>query len=237
MTQSHIVKKYDEDLRQLNNLLARMGGLAEAQLKSAIEAATRRDTDLAAQTIENDDVIDELELEIDDLIVRLLALRQPMATDLREIVSALKVSSEIERVADCATNVAKRVIRLNEYPVLKALTTIPRMAEVAQEMVKDVLDAYIEHDTVKALAVWNRDEELDALYTSLFRELLTYMLEDPRNITPCTHMLFIAKNIERIGDHATNIAELCHFLVHGGPMRELRHKKTPARPENAGKSQ
>jgi len=232
MTQSHIVKKYDDDLRQLNNLLARMGGLAEAQLKSAIEAAVRRDTELAARTIEHDDVVDELELEIDDLILRLLALRQPMAADLREIVSALKVSSEIERVADCATNVAKRVIRLNEHPVLKTLATIPRMAEVAQEMVKDVLDAYIEHDTVKALAVWNRDEELDALYTSLFRELLTYMLEDPRNITPCTHMLFIAKNIERIGDHATNIAELCHFLVRGGPMRELRHKRLAAPGEN-----
>ncbi len=236
MTQSHIVKKYDEDLRQLNNLLARMGGLAEAQLKSAIEAAVRRDTELAAQTIEHDDFVDELELEIDDLILRLLALRQPMAADLREIVSALKVSSEIERVADCATNVAKRVIRLNEYPVLKTLATIPRMAEVAQEMVKDVLDAYIEHDTVKALAVWNRDEELDALYTSLFRELLTYMLEDPRNITPCTHMLFIAKNIERIGDHATNIAELCHFLVRGGPMRELRHKKLTVPGESPDKT-
>jgi phosphate transport system protein len=225
MPQSHIVKKYDDDLRQLNSLLARMGGLAEEQLKSAIEAVMRRDSDLAAQTIEHDDIVDQLEVEIDELTVRLLALRQPMATDLREIVSALKVSSEIERVADCATNVAKRVIRLSEYPVLRALPTIPRMAEVAQEMVKDVLDAYIEHDTVKALAVWNRDEELDALYTSLFRELLTYMLEDPRNITPCTHMLFIAKNIERIGDHATNIAELCHFLVNGGPMRELRQKR------------
>jgi phosphate transport system protein len=234
MTQSHIVKKYDDDLRQLNNLLARMGGLAEGQLKGAIEAVVRRDADLAAQTIERDDIVDELEVEIDDLTLRLLALRQPMAADLREIVSALKVSSEIERVADCATNVAKRVISLNEYPVLKALTTIPHMAEVAQEMVKDVLDAYIEHDTVKALAVWNRDEELDALYTSLFRELLTYMLEDPRNITPCTHMLFIAKNIERIGDHATNIAELCHFLVHGGPMREIRQKKLPPPAENAG---
>lgn len=224
MSQAHTVRKYDEDLKELNNMLARMGGLAEAQLKTAVEAAVRRDTDLAAQTIENDDLIDELELQIDDMVVKLLALRQPMATDLREIISALKVSAEIERVADCATNIAKRAIRLNEHPSVKGVGSLPRLAEVSQQMVKDVLDAYIEHDVDKALDVWHRDDQLDALHTALFRELLTYMLEDPRNITPCTHMLFISKNIERIGDHATNIAEMCHFLVHGGPMRESRSR-------------
>ncbi len=232
MSQSHIVKKYDEDLKQLNNLLARMGGLAEAQLKSAVESVVRRDSDLAARTIESDDETDELEMKIDDLVVNLLALRQPVAADLREIVSALKVSNELERVADCSTNVAKRAIRLNEYPAIKSVTTIPRMAQVAQQMIKDVLDAYIDRDVEKAMEVWHRDDDLDALHTSLFRELLTYMMEDPRNITPCTHMLFIAKNIERIGDHATNIAEMCHYLVHGGQFRESRPKASVVRAKN-----
>jgi len=224
MNQSHIVKKYDEDLKQLNNLLARMGGLAEAQLKSAVDSVVRRDSDLAARTIESDDETDELEMKIDDLVVNLLALRQPVAADLREIVSALKVSNELERVADCSTNVAKRAIRLIEYPAIQPITTIPRMAAVAQQMIKDVLDAYIDRDVDKAMDVWHRDDDLDALHTALFRELLTYMMEDPRNITPCTHMLFIAKNIERIGDHATNIAEMCNFLVNGGPFAESRPK-------------
>jgi phosphate transport system protein len=235
MTQAHTVKKYDEDLKSLNNLLARMAGLAEAQLKTAVEAAVTRDSDLAAHTIESDDQVDEIELQIDDLAIRLLALRQPMATDLREIVSAFKVSAELERVADCATNIAKRAIRLNEHAPVKAVQSLPRMAEVAQQMVKDVLDAYISRDVDKAMKVWYRDDELDELHTSLFRELLTYMLEDPRSITPCTHMLFIAKNIERIGDHATNVAEMCHFLVHGGPMRDSRPRassghKSPVQP-------
>ncbi|MGE0094670.1 MAG: phosphate signaling complex protein PhoU [Alphaproteobacteria bacterium] len=236
MSQTHIVKKYDEDLKQLNNLLARMGGLAEAQLKSAVDSVVRRDSDLAARTIESDDETDELETKIDDLVVNLLALRQPVAADLREIVSALKVSNELERVADCATNVAKRAIRLNEYPAIKSVTTIPRMAEVAQHMIKDVLDAYIDRDVDKAIDVWHRDDDLDALHTSLFRELLTYMMEDPRNITPCTHMLFIAKNIERIGDHATNIAEMCNYLVHGGPFSESRLKANIGRAKSGGAS-
>jgi phosphate transport system protein len=228
MNQNHIVKKYDEDLKQLNDLLARMGGLAEAQLKSAVDAVVRRDSDLAARTIESDDETDELEMKIDDLVVNLLALRQPVAADLREIISALKVSNELERVADCSTNVAKRAIRLNEYPAIRSTTTIPRMAQVAQYMVKDVLDAYIERNVEKAMDVWHRDDDLDALHTALFRELLTYMMEDPRNITPCTHMLFIAKNIERIGDHATNIAEMCNYLVNGGPFAESRPKTAAA---------
>ncbi|MCX7353964.1 MAG: phosphate signaling complex protein PhoU [Alphaproteobacteria bacterium] len=224
MSQTHIVKKYDEDLKQLNDLLARMGGLAEAQLKSAVDSVVRRDSDMAARTIESDNETDDLEMQIDDRVVNVLALRQPVAADLREVVSALKVSNELERVADYATNVAKRAIRLNEYPAIQSIAAIPRMAEVAQQMIKDVLDAYINRDVDKAMDVWHRDDDLDALHTALFRELLTYMMEDPRNITPCTHMLFIAKNIERIGDHATNIAEMCHFLVNGGPFVESRPK-------------
>jgi len=223
-SQKHIVTAYDEELKQLKGLLVRMGGLAEAQISSAVESTVRRDNELAAQTIENDDVIDELENRIDDMVVRLLALRQPVASDLREIISALKVSSDLERIADCGTNIAKRAIRLNEVPPVKPLYTIPRMAALAQRMIKDVLDAYIEKNTDRAMDVWRRDEELDETYSSLFRELLTYMMEDPRNITPCTHLLFIAKNLERIGDHATNIAEAIHFLVLGGPFREAKHR-------------
>ena len=147
--------------------------------------------------------------------MRLLALRQPMAVDLRMITSAPKISSDLERIGDYATNIANRAVSLNEIGQVKPLFTIPRMADFAQGMIKDVLDAYLSRDTEKARAVWLRDEELDEIYNGLFRELLTYMMEDPRSITPCTHLLFIAKNIERIGDHVTNIAETINFLVKG----------------------
>jgi phosphate transport system protein len=201
-----------------------MGGLAEAQLQSAIEALVRRDGDLAAQVVQSDGRIDELEHQITSLTVRMLALRQPMAQDLREVVAALKISSDIERIGDYAANVAKRAIALSHTPPIQPANGIPRMARLAQQIIKDVLDAYIEHDADKALEVWQRDEEVDEMYTSLFRELLTYMMEDPRNISPCTHLLFIAKNIERIGDHATNVAETIHFLVLGRPIEALRPK-------------
>ena len=228
MSQQHTVKAYDIELKELHTALARMGGLAEAQIANAIEAAVNRDPELAARTIRDDDVIDELEHQIDDAVVRLLALRQPMGRDLRAIVSALKISSDLERIADCATNIAKRAIRLKDAPPVKPLYAIPRMGRYAQQMTKDVLDAYIEGDTEKAIQVWYRDEELDEAYTALFRELLTYMMEDPRNITPCTHLLFIAKNIERIGDHATNVAETIHFLVEGGPFRDTIPRDDPS---------
>lgn len=227
MASTHIVKAYDEELQHLNNTIARMGGLAEEQLASAIQSAVKRDSELASETIENDDKVDRLEHELDDFVVRLLALRQPMASDLRNIIAALKIASDLERIADCATNVAERAIALNEIPPVKPLYTIPRMGGLVQQMIKDVLDAYIERDADKAVEVWHRDDEVDEMYTALLRELLTYMLENPRNITPCTHLLFIAKNIERIGDHATNIAEMVHFLVHGGPFRETRPKEHP----------
>jgi phosphate transport system protein len=224
MVSEHIVKAYDDELQHLNNTIALMGGLAEAQLAAAIEAVMKRDTELAARTIENDDKVDKLEHEIDQFSLRLLALRQPMAEDLRNIIAALKISSDLERIADYAANVAKRGLQLAHVEPIKPLYAIPRMGRLAQAMITDVLDAYIERDVDKAMDVWYRDDEVDEMYTSLFRELLTYMMEDARNITACTHLLFIAKNIERIGDHTTNIAETIHFRVHGGPFKESRSR-------------
>jgi phosphate transport system protein len=224
MTTEHIVKSFDEQLKRLNQEIVQMGGLAEAQLNSAIEALVKRDAVLAGQVVQNDARIDALEHEVGDLTVRMLALRQPMAQDLREVVAALKISSDLERIGDYAANVGKRAIALSQTPPVKSAHAIPRMGRLVQEIIKDVLDAYAEHDAEKAISAWQRDEEVDEMYNSLFRELLTYMMEDPRNISPCTHLLFIAKNIERIGDHATNIAETIHFLVHGRPIEAARPK-------------
>ena len=224
MVSEHTVKSYDDELKNLNQTIAQMGGLAEAQLQSAIEALVRRDSDLAAQVVQSDVRIDELEHQISIMAVRMLALRQPMAQDLREVVAALKISGDLERIGDYAANVAKRAIALSQTPPIQPANGIPRMARLAQQIIKDVLDAYIEHDADKALEVWQRDEEVDEMYTSLFRELLTYMMEDPRNISPCTHLLFIAKNIERIGDHATNIAETVFYMIEGQQMLDKRPK-------------
>ena len=224
MASEHIVKVYDQELDQLNNAIARMGGLAELQLADAIEAVNRRDIEHAAQIVEADAKVDALEQEVQNQVIRLLALRQPMARDLRNIVAALKTSSDLERIGDYATNVAKRAIVLSQIPPVHPAYAIPRMGALAQRLIKNVLDAFAERDTEKALEVWRGDEELDEMYAGLFRELLTYMMEDPRNITPSTHLLFIAKNIERIGDHATNIAETVYFLVEGAAFREHRPK-------------
>jgi len=224
MAAEHIIKAYDQELDLLNNTIAQMGGLAEAQLAEAIEAVVERDAELAGRTVEADARVDALEHQVQDQVVRLLALRQPMARDLRNIVAALKISSDLERIGDYATNVAKRSIVLSQVQAVPAAYAIPRMGALAQSLIKNVLDAFVERDTEKAMEVWRSDEELDEMYSGLFRELLTYMMEDPRNITPSTHLLFIAKNIERIGDHATNIAETVHFLVEGGPFRGSRPK-------------
>jgi phosphate transport system protein len=224
MVSEHIMKSYDEELQRLDNAITQMGGLAESQLAAAIDAVAKRDSDFASVVIENDQRIDALEREIESLVMRLLALRQPMARDLRQSIAALKIASDLERIGDYAANVAKRSIALNQTPPVRPVYAIPRMGKLGQAMIKDILDAYVERDAEKALAVWLRDEELDEMYTSLFRELLTYMIEDPRNITPCTHLLFIAKNLERVGDHATNIAETIYFLVHGTPLARVRPK-------------
>ena len=224
MVAEHTVKSFDEELKRLNQVISQMGGLVEMQLQAAVDALVKRDADAAGKVVRDDAKIDELELQSSQLVVRLLALRQPMAVDLRQIVSALKISSDLERIGDYAANVAKRAIALSQAPAVKPLYTIPRMAKLVQQIIKDVLDAFVERDAVKAVAAWQRDEEVDEMYTSLFRELLTYMMEDQRNIGPCIHLLFIAKNIERMGDHATNVAEDIHYLVHGTPIDATRPK-------------
>ncbi len=224
MTSEHIVKSFDEELQQLNAVVLRMGGVAEAQLAGSIEALVRRDTNLAERVVRGDEAIDQMESELDEQAIRTLALRQPMANDLREVISGLKISSDLERIGDYAKNIAKRTIALNQLSHHEAVRSIPRMAKLVQGIIKDVLDAYANQDSDRAMDVWHRDAEVDEMYTALFRELLTYMMEDPRNISPCTHLVFIAKNIERIGDHATNIAETIYYLATGERIEGGRPK-------------
>jgi len=228
MSSEHIVRSFAQELQRLVTLITQMGGVAEAQVAAAVKAVTRRDISLAAQVMQSDPRLDEYERAIDGEAVRLLALRQPMAQDLREIVSALRVAADLERIGDYAANIAKRSLVLAQLPAVRPASAIPRAGRLVEEILKDVLDAYIERDLDKAIAVWKRDEELDDLHTSLFREVLTYMMEDPRTITPCTHLLFMAKNLERIGDHATNIAETIHYVVVGQPLKIDRPKSDSA---------
>jgi phosphate transport system protein len=224
MSSEHIIKSYDEELRRLNNIITEMGGLAESQLATAIAAVVERDSDLAASVVETDVRVDQLQHNVDNFAVRLLALRQPVGSDLRGIFAAVKIASDLERICDYAANIAKRSMVLNQAPAAQPVSALPRMARLAQLLVKDVIDAYVERDAEKAYAVWMRDEELDEMYASLFRVMLTYMMEDPRNIGPSAHLLFMAKNIERIGDHATNIAEDLYYLVNGTPLVQKRPK-------------
>jgi len=224
MAQDHIVKSYDTDLQRIENCIAQMGGLAEMQLTDAIQALMRRDGALAEQITSKDRRIDEIEHEVNEMIVQLFAMRQPVASDLRVVIAALKISNDIERIGDYAKNVAKRTVALAQSPAMPAISTIARLGQLVQGMIKNVLDAFLERNADKADDVRKRDLDVDQLHTSLFRELLTYMMEDPSNITPCTHLLFIAKNIERIGDHATNIAEQVHFLVRGEDPASIRPK-------------
>ena len=190
-----------------------------------MQALIRRNADLGSQVVLDDARVDELEQLAGAQVVRLLALRQPMASDLREIVAALKISSDLERIGDYSANIGKRVVALSQVPPFRLPATLPRMGWLAQQNhPRDVLAAYAERDADKAFRAWQADEELDETYSSLFRELLTHMMEDPRNIGACTHLLFIAKNIERIGDHATNIAETVYFMVVGEPLRSARPK-------------
>ena len=221
----HIVKSYDEDLSQLRTMLAQMGGLVEQQLDDAIYALTRRDTALADRVIQNDERVDVLEREIEEKAILTIARRQPVARDLREIMVAIRVSSDLERIGDLAKNTAKRTHAMSDQLPRKLLVGVTRMGRLAQVEVKNILDAYSRSDADLAMEVWRADEDLDALYNSIFRELLTYMMEDPRNISLCTHLLFGAKNMERVGDHATNIAENIYYLVHGKPLSEGRPKK------------
>jgi phosphate transport system protein len=221
----HIVKAYDEELQRLKTTIAQMGGLAEEQLANAMDALSRRDTALADQVIAADHRIDELEDAIEDRAVVVIAKRQPMASDLREILVAIRVASDLERIGDLAKNLAKRTLAIPETQPRKVISGLTRMSMLAQEQLQRVLDAYARSDANLALEVWRADEEIDALYNSVFRELLTYMMEDPRTIGACTHLLFGAKNIERIGDHTTNIAENIYFQIHGRQIPEERQKK------------
>jgi phosphate transport system protein len=221
----HIVRSYEEELAALNTKIAKMGGLAEQVVGQSIEALDRRDPDLAEATIREDEVIDALEHEIEEQAIVMIARRQPMAYDLRQVMAALRISSDLERIGDLGKNIGKRALAVvGEQQPKKLMLGLKHMGELALEQLKEVLDAFIERDADRALKVWYKDEEIDAMYNSLFRELLTYMMEDPRNIGLCTHLLFGAKNIERIGDHATNIAETVYFLVHGHAITDQRPK-------------
>ncbi len=225
MENEHIVKSYQDELNQLDSNIAKMGGLAERLLGNAIDALEKRDPELATATIENDKAIDDLERVIEEQCVSIIARRQPMAQDLRQIITVLRLSSDLERVGDLAKNIAKRAYAIADETYPKQLIVgFKHMGELALSQLKKVLDAYSQRDAEKAMQAWRGDEEVDAMYNSLFRELLTYMMEDPRNIGLCTHFLFGAKSIERIGDHATNIAENVYFLVHGVEVTDERPK-------------
>jgi phosphate transport system protein len=221
----HIAKAYDQDIAALKSQLAEMGGIAEEQLANAIQALSKRDIPLAEEVIRNDQRLDNLERSIEEKAILTIARRQPVALDLREIMVAIRISSDIERIGDLAKNTAKRTHAISEALPRKLSTGLARMGAMAQAQLSQVLDAYAQRDDEKGLAVWRSDEDLDSLYNSIFRELLTYMMEDPRNISLCTHLLFGAKNLERIGDHTTNIAENIHYLVHGKAITEGRPKK------------
>ncbi|MCD9027663.1 phosphate signaling complex protein PhoU [Luteimonas sp. BDR2-5] len=220
----HIVKSYDEERNRLTHEILRMGEMAAAQLESALDVVERRDDKAAGRIIANDEAIDALEHDISQDVMK-LALRGPMARDLREILVALRIAADIERIGDYAANVAKRSTALNLAPPLPHTRGLATLGQLAVKQVRDVLVAFRDNDADAAQRVRAQDAEIDTAYTSLFRELLTYMMEDPRVITPCTHLLFMAKNIERVGDHATNIAENVWFLVHGDDVLPPRDKR------------
>jgi phosphate transport system protein len=225
MTDQHTIKAFDADLQDLERLVAEMGGLAEKLVADSVNALAKRDIALAQRVTAADVNIDTLQHEIEEKTVATIACRQPVAVDLREIVGALRLANDLERIGDLAKNIAKRVIALNgEFPPPKLIRGVEHMADMVLGQMKAVLDAYARRDDSKAMAVWRGDEEIDAVCTSVFRELLTYMMEDPRNITFCIHLLFCAKNIERMGDHATNIAETVHYVIDGRPITDQRPK-------------
>jgi phosphate transport system protein len=220
----HIVKAFTEQLESLANSVAQMGGLAEAQLANAIESIAKRDGKLAEAAIGSDERVDKIQQTIEEHALKLLALRQPMAVDLRATLAAIKIANELERIGDLAKNIGKRALVLNREPPIRLTQSLARMGRQSLAQLKMVLDAYSDRDAEAARNVWRHDEEIDELYNSLFRELLTYMMEDPRTIGLCTHLLFIAKNIERAGDHATNIAETVYHMATGSFLRIDRPK-------------
>jgi phosphate transport system protein len=221
----HTTKAFDADLQDLARMVAEMGGIAEKQIGDSVDALVRRDLALAQRVISIDPKIDALQREIEDKSVLTIARRQPMAVDLRDIVAALRISNDLERIGDLAKNIGKRVAAIDgEFYPQKVVRGVEHMADLVLTQIKEVLDSYARRDVKQAIAVWHGDEEIDAVNNSLFRELLTYMMEDPRNITFCIHLLFCAKNIERMGDHATNIAETVHYMVEGHALPDDRPK-------------
>ena len=221
----HIVKSYEDELNSLTAEVARMGGLTEAQIADSMAAVTKRNQELATQVVVRDEKLDEAERDIERKTIRLIALRSPVADDLRRAVAAMKVANNLERCGDLAKNIAKRTLVIIETDPLTPLTrAIDRMGKLVLGRLSSVLDAYTRSDLERALAVWSQDDEVDEHYNALFRELLTYMMGDPRTITACAHMLFVAKNLERIGDHATNIAEIVHYEITGEEMISARPK-------------
>ncbi len=219
----HTVKAYDRELDTIERLIAEMGGIAEKMVVDAVDALASADTVLAHQIVSTDARLDAMQREVEDLAVMTIARRQPVSIDLRELIGAIRVAGDLERVGDLAKNIAKRTIKIGaQSRVPRAMVGLKHMNEVATELMKDVLDAYAQRDAERAREVWERDIDLDALEDSVFRDLLTHMMEDPRNISFCAHLLFCSKNIERIGDHATNIAETVVYLVTGRPMPSER---------------
>jgi phosphate transport system protein len=220
----HLVKSFDQELKRLRNLMTEMGGIVETQVALAADAIMNRDATSATRAVEEDPKVDALEREVEKLVIRLLALRQPVADDLRRAVSALKITGDLERIGDYAANVAKRSIVLAQFSLPYSLAGLAHMAQMVQGQLKSIIDALGDNDAEKAVEVWRSDQVVDDIYNALFRELITYMMEDPRNITPCTHLLFIAKNLERIGDHATNVAENLYYAVTGESLPDSRPK-------------
>lgn len=216
----HTVKAFDEDIGRLRGMIAQMGGLAELAIVESMEALKRHDLDAAERIIEGDRQIDLLENEVERLAVQLIALRAPLADDLREVVAALKIASVVERIGDYAKNIARRVAAIEDHGDIEPLSVLPAMAEMACRMVHDVLDAFAARDAEAAVRVSESDRGVDDFYNSLFRALVTYMMENPASIGQVAHLLFIAKNLERVGDHATNVAEMVYYAATGVHMGE-----------------
>ena len=217
----HTDRRYEEELNALHHHILEMGGLVEKQIANAIASLVHRDSDLARQTIARDHAVNRMDVEIDELCIRLLALHQPAARDLRLITTSLKITTDLERIGDIAENISERALELNEEPQLKPFIDIPRMADIAQRMLRQSLDAFVREDTELALKVCAEDDTIDALTDQLFRELLSYMAEDPQTVTRAARLLFVSKYLERIADHATNIAEMVIFMVKGKSIRHL----------------
>jgi len=225
MSDTHTIKQFEEELRLIKEKVLRLGGLVEEGIANSIKALVERDTQLAERTIENDHVVNGLEVEIDELCLKVLALRQPAASDLRLITTAIKIITDLERIGDMAVNVCERVLELNEEVPLKPYIDIPRMAEAAQRMLKESLDAFVNGDTDLATKVLVEDDFVDDLNRQIFRELLTFMMEDPNTISRAMKILFISKYLERIADHATNIAEMVVFMVKGKVIRHIKQQQ------------